>query len=141
MTDNEAIKELKEAIDCCTSGEEEYFKESLGMGILAIEEIQQYRAIGTVEELQEMKSGDFTEYLLNMGYTKGIKDGYEKAIDEFAKSLKTDYVNFDLYYILENNNIAFENTSLIIYQDMIDELAEQMKGVQNERFNQQTSSN
>lgn len=51
-----------------------------------------------------------------------------KAIDEFAKSLKTDYVNFDLYYILQNNNFAFENTSLKCYQDMIDELAEQMKG-------------
>lgn len=51
-----------------------------------------------------------------------------KAIDEFAHILKTDYVNFDMYYILENNNVAFENTSLKIYQDMIDELAEQLKG-------------
>lgn len=51
-----------------------------------------------------------------------------KAIDEFAKSLKTDYVNFDLYYILQNNNVAFEITSLKSYRDMIDELAEQMKG-------------
>lgn len=51
MTENEAIKELKEAIDCCTSGEDERFKEALGMGILAIEEIQAYRAIGTVEQI------------------------------------------------------------------------------------------
>ena len=51
-----------------------------------------------------------------------------KAIDEFAKSLKTDYVNFDLYYILENNNVEFENASIKSYKDMIDELAEQLKG-------------
>ena len=56
------------------------------------------------------------------------KHSYNKAIDDFAKSLKTDYVNFDLYYILQNNNFAFENTSLKSYQDMIDELAEQLKG-------------
>lgn len=55
MTENEAIKELKEAIDCCTSGEDEHFKEALGMGILALEEIQYYRAIGTVEELKALK--------------------------------------------------------------------------------------
>ena len=55
MTENEAIKELKEGIEYCTSGEEEYFKEALGMGIVAIEEIQQYRAIGTVEEFKELK--------------------------------------------------------------------------------------
>ena len=55
MTENEAIKELKEAIECCTSGEDEHFKEALGMGILAIEEIQQYRAIGTIEEFKDLK--------------------------------------------------------------------------------------
>lgn len=51
-----------------------------------------------------------------------------KAIDEFGERLKTDYVNFDLYYILQNNNFAFENTSFKSYQDMVDEIAKQMKG-------------
>jgi len=50
------------------------------------------------------------------------------TIDEFAERLKTDYVNFDMYYILQNNNIVSEHTSLITYQDMIDEIAEEMKG-------------
>ena len=74
-----------------------------------------------------------------IGYNQGFKECTElfkkveknmwnSAIDDFAKSLKTDYVNFDLYYILQNNNFAFENTSLKSYQDMIDELAEQLKG-------------
>ena len=51
-----------------------------------------------------------------------------KAVDEFAERLKTDYVNFDMYYILQNNNFAFENTSLKSYQDMIDEIAKEIKG-------------
>lgn len=70
--------------------------------ILAMQmELKKYQSIGTVEELQEMKSGDFTEHLLNMGYTKGIKDGYNKAIDDVFDFLKTQRdkkymkVNFD----------------------------------------------
>jgi hypothetical protein len=55
MTENLAINELKEAIDCCKSGEDEHFKEALGMGILALEEIQRYRAIGIVEEFKTLK--------------------------------------------------------------------------------------
>lgn len=60
-------------------------------------------------------------------YAKGYSDGYNKAIDDFAERLKTDYVNFDLYYILQDNKFAFENTSVKCYKDMIDELAEQLK--------------
>ena len=61
------------------------------------------------------------------GYKQGHFYGYNKAIDDFAKRLKTDYVNFDLYNILNDNNIAFENESLKSYQDMIDEIAEELK--------------
>lgn len=35
----------------------------------------------------EVKREDFTDDLLNMGYTKGIKDGYNKAIDDVIKSI------------------------------------------------------
>lgn len=59
---------------------------------------------------------------------KLLAEERNKAIDEFAERLKTDYVNFDLYYILQNNNFAFENTSLKSYQDMVEEIAKQMKG-------------
>lgn len=51
-----------------------------------------------------------------------------KAIDEFAKSLKRDYVNFDMLYILQNNDFLTGNKSLRSYKNMIDELAEEMKG-------------
>lgn len=40
-----------------------------------------------LEELKAYKSDDFAQDLLNMGYTKGIKDGYEKGIDEFAEAI------------------------------------------------------
>ena len=70
MTENEAIKELKEAIECCTSGEDEHFKEALGMGILALEEIQQYRAIGTIEEFRQAMR--FKEYFMEL-YDEGLE--------------------------------------------------------------------
>ncbi len=34
-----------------------------------------------------VKRDDFTDDLLNMGYTKGIKDGYNKAIDDVIKAI------------------------------------------------------
>lgn len=51
-----------------------------------------------------------------------------RGIDEFAKSLKRDYVNFDMLYILQNNDFLTGNKSLKSYKNMIDELAEEMKG-------------
>ena len=72
MTENEAIKELKEAIECCTSGEDEHFKEALGMGILAIEEIQQYRAIGTIEEFKALKEKNVAKKPTPIDYEKYI---------------------------------------------------------------------
>ena len=79
--------------------------------------------IEIAEALEELKNKDCSKCTRRSWYQKG----YAKAIDEFVKRLKTDYVNFDLYYILQNNNFAFENTSLKSYQDMIDRIAEQMK--------------
>lgn len=50
-----------------------------------------------------------------------------KAIDEFAERLKTDYIHYDMYYIFENNGVMFEKASIKSYKDMIDEMAEQLK--------------
>ena len=58
MTAEEAIKEFKERIEL---GKKEYLKdipeyiEALEMAIEALEEVEQYRALGTVEELKEAK--------------------------------------------------------------------------------------
>lgn len=164
MTENEAIEWLAEEtspklIHIAEMKKEnpmEYINEAVKVACHALEEVQQYRAIGTIEQLKTM-SDDFwelnemcktyseigtieefkdlkeknTEILLKDGqllYQQGLLDGYIKAINEFAERLKTDYVNFDMYYILQNNNFAFENTSLKSYQNMIDEIAKEMKG-------------
>lgn len=59
MTENEAIEELKydcnelgKAIPCDTSWGK-LFENAYAMAINALEEVQQYRAIGTVEECRE----------------------------------------------------------------------------------------
>lgn len=38
-----------------------------------------------LEELKAIKSDGFTDDLLNMGYTKGKKDGYNQALEDFEK--------------------------------------------------------
>lgn len=60
-------------------------------------------------------------------YDRFEKEIRNKAINEFAKRLKTDYVNFELYYIFQDSEFADDNTSLKYYQKMIDEIAEELK--------------
>jgi hypothetical protein len=60
------------------------------------------------------KAEDFTYHLVNMGYTKGMKDGYAKAIEEFAVALKEkckekmDVFGFGTLDVWEINKIAKE---------------------------------
>ena len=61
-----------------------------------------------LEELKAIKSDGFTDHLLNMGYTKGYRNG----IDEFAEKLKA---NSELGYIGYLDRV-------------VDEIAEQLKG-------------
>lgn len=49
MNEMEAIKDIKENVQPSVGGK------SLELAITALEEIQQYRAVGTVEELKKMK--------------------------------------------------------------------------------------
>lgn len=57
MTENEAIEELQNSIDlakmCTQNYERKREIQGYEMAIKALEEIQQYRAIGTVEECRE----------------------------------------------------------------------------------------
>lgn len=63
MTENEAIEIIRDKIETCEFYFAEHdrypewceyeFLEALGIAISALEEIQQYRAIGTVEECRE----------------------------------------------------------------------------------------
>jgi hypothetical protein len=56
MTENEAVDILKNLAFLSTNQEHEKCEKAIDMAIQALEEIQQYRAIGTVEQLQFMKS-------------------------------------------------------------------------------------
>lgn len=59
MTENEAIKELETSIDlakmCTQNYERKNEIQGYEMAIKALEEVQQYRAIGTPEECRDLK--------------------------------------------------------------------------------------
>lgn len=59
MTENEAIKELETSIDlakmCTQNYERKNEIQGYEMAIQALEEVQQYRQIGTVEECREIR--------------------------------------------------------------------------------------
>lgn len=94
--------------------------------INALEEVQAYRAIGTVEEFKALKSGDFSEHLLNMGYTKG----YNKAIDEFAERLKENSIRGAFEYKPDKTKPWCKERKFcrVVGTRRIDEVAEQLKG-------------
>lgn len=88
MTENEAIEEIKKKIcgerptqhicsDGCMKGND---KCALSVAIKALEEVQQYRAIGTVEELKSLKeNGAFTgEELAQLAAMQMWLRDYEK---------------------------------------------------------------
>jgi hypothetical protein len=58
------------------------------MGLIGAKERSDSMAMTVVDKDCTEKAEDFTDHLLNMGYTKGMKDGYAKAIEEFAEALK-----------------------------------------------------
>lgn len=65
MTENEAIKELETSIDiakmCTQNYERKNEIQGYEMAIKALEEVQQYRKIGTVEEC--LRNKDFLDFL------------------------------------------------------------------------------
>ena len=90
MTENEAINELKNYRTC--SGTK--FPKEIEVAIQALEEIQQYRAIGTVEEFKALKEkndpkkivkceNDYKCPICNhwVGFRCGYCDGCGQALD------------------------------------------------------------
>ncbi len=67
------------------------------------------------------KAEDFTDHLLNIGYTKGMKDGYAKAIEEFAEQIKARA------YSTERNDWSADYM-ISIWESVIDEIAMELKG-------------
>ena len=63
--------------------------ESLCMAKKALEEIQQYRAIGTVEEVKNAYGKGYNQGTIDRAeeISKAREYGYNKAIDEFTEAL------------------------------------------------------
>lgn len=118
MTRNEALEELKTFPVSCLDFKE---NQALQVAIKALEEIQQYRALETVEELKTFKDG-FAVDFANMGYEKGYADGYADAIDEFAEKL--------LEKAPRNwaGELELGGATCYLSANKVKEIAEQMKG-------------
>lgn len=89
MTENEAIEELKydcneigKAIPCDTSWGK-LFENAYAMAIKALEEVQQYRAIGTPEECR--KSLEICKAMVERNITLDDMENYMKFEDECIK--------------------------------------------------------
>lgn len=83
MTENEAIKELETSIDlakmCIQNYERKNEIQGYEMAIKALEEVQQYRQIGTVEECR--KSVEICKSMIGRNITPGNMEKYMKFED------------------------------------------------------------
>lgn len=69
------------------------YVEALNVAIAALEELNEYHAIGTVEGFRQLslKEHNYDNCHNLTCRTKCEKDGYVKAIDDFAEALKREY--------------------------------------------------
>lgn len=83
MTENEAIKELETSIDlakmCIQNYERKNEIQGYEMAIKALEEVQQYRQIGTVEECR--KSVEICKSMIGRNITPENMEEYMKIED------------------------------------------------------------
>ena len=98
MTENE-VKETKEWLQdfIRTFGCNFDDLETRGFNecVMFLKELEQYRAIGTIEEFKALKEKE-TEILLKDGqllYQQGVVDGYAKGIDVYVEKLKYNFGN------------------------------------------------
>lgn len=115
MTENEAIEILKtdSCIECIEDADSpivcEYgacrVAEATRIAIKALEEVQQYRAIGTPEELQDMKN-DYAEALSDWRQYRKIGTLEEcRAAVEKQTAKKPTPINYEKYANLVDNAI------------------------------------
>ena len=112
---------------CYSQGNFRKQKKALETAIQALEEIKQYRAIGTVEELKAYKQGNCTNDCKH--YDSAIEYVRNNAIDEFAHQFKENLnQEFPSNYESTRPYFSLENARLLV-----DEIAEQLKaGADNE---------
>ena len=121
MTENESIlSTLQNAIDCAT---DDITREDLEMMVKCLEELQQYRAIGTIEEFKTFKLGRLgNKGFITIGQTmeEYAQEVRAKAIDEFAEEMKWEY----------RESIGTSEREIHFALAVIDQVAERLKGVQ-----------
>lgn len=144
MTENEAIKVINDKYETffalSTTND---FDMAMATAINALSEIQQYRAIGTVEEFKALKE---KKNILPIATIKISKEDMQKivdekvaqieldiqkiranTIDEFAEMLKEKYEEHNLDLCLRQNDYYSYANSCIQLENYIDKIAEQMK--------------
>ena len=136
MTENEAIKAIENDLEWHSKELQPKYKEVLRFTIQALEEIQQYRAIGTMEEVRMLKDykelydvykliGTIEEFR-NLKYKKNV---LPIATIEFSKE--------DMQKIVDEKVAQIELDIQGIRAKAIDEFAHQFK----ENLNQEFPSN
>ena len=96
MTENEAIKILQGAIKKPNT-QDGYLGQSVTMAIQALEEIQQYRTIGTIEEFKALKENsvakkaEVNEFDYGEGYVCGECESFLHYVDDDDEHIRTNY--------------------------------------------------
>ena len=113
MTEQQAIKRLKSEMEWESI---ELNREAFSMGIKALEEIQQYRAIGTVEEIQQLIKKEVSErrkleeYFM-LGSVEELQALKEKSVAK--KPIERIRNRIGYYYCPDCNEIVGRSISLI----------------------------
>ena len=126
MTENEAIKVINDKYETffalSTTND---FDMAMATAIKALEEIQAYRAIGTVDEFKYLKENQFFNF--DSPIARIDKKSYDKAIDEFAERLKESLLN-NWRYFLRTDSHGFDWITTDAVHTHIEELLKRMKG-------------
>lgn len=137
MTENEVLKLGKSLYENITSNANNIiptnkYIEFVRMAIQALKEIQQYRAIGTIDEFKALK--EEVELYRNLDKTN-FSDGYNRAVDEFAGRMSLEISESIIWGMLVNSDKdnSFNDTSDKIVDYVIDtakKIAEEMRGAE-----------
>jgi len=96
MTEAEAIGTLESAKKCCYGDKAEVFEEAFDMAIKALEEVQRYRAIGTVEGFERAIQSSIENYNLYREYKAKVQEvakEYGKDTNVRSKEYEDGYAD------------------------------------------------
>ena len=128
MTDDEAIERIKYRIHTVEQIVGRSGMEDLEMAIKALEEVQQYRAIGTIEEYQKAVRKIKSDKVLKKHKTEAQKDITEKK--EFSMKIELEIPKeFEKDY--KWLALVSPSQNILIYEDQYLEIAEFIRDMLN----------